>query len=938
MHSNGETFSIDAANQPENVTDVRLRTINNHGDLYYVGAREFSILGPSVTVSTIFEAAMNSDGETFTLAPSAQPEGVTDIRLVTISNHGDPYYIGAREIEFLGLSVTETKTFTAAMHANGETFTLDNNDIPPDVTDAKLITINNHGDSYYIGLSEFELIGDSVGPSHTFTLAMSSSVQTIALDNDDTVSNVIGAKLVTIKNHGDPYYTGMAEFGLRGTPVTPSYVFEAQMNSTSQTLPLTNSDGKVLRFHSLNNYGDPYYIGAAQFASSSGACIGDVQLDHIQIQHSNSALTCTPAQLTVKACADVSCTNVTATDVEVNLSTTGGASSWSQNPITIPGGSTAGVNVNLTHTSAETITLNATSTPAATNTVECSPNCNLTFNASGYLATLANHQSCNNTDLVIQAVKLSDTGISCAPAYTGDQSIDFIFNYVSPSSGTKLPTLNSTAMASGAASQNKTVNFDNTGTATLAFNYADAGQININISDAGSAGLAATTVTTVATPAQLLFASPDANALCPSADAQCSVFKAASAPFSLSIMAACADNTLTPNFALNNIALSVDTVAPILGNPVLIGVNSVSISEGNSGLHTIANQTVSEVGVFTITATPTANSYFGTTVPTSTSGNIGRFTPSNFTLDTSIEGSLSSSQPFVYTGQMDSTTPTNGHITYALVPAFTITAKSQTGDTTLNYADTFAKIIESDIVRVTPISDSSTLGADNTNMVNLSANLGTAVLTSNAGVTTYQFATDDHFVYTRQANAIIGPFTSDIDLQITTVIDSDNVTANDTDGNAANGVLTLQPTGLDVRFGQWIIDNNYGPATANVAIPMTLQYFDGNKFVLNSSDDFTTFDFSDAIITDIDLAPAITTAIGSGTFVAGQTYTVQLLPPGSGAQGSVKFSIEVPNWLKYDWQNSDSLNDGPYLDNPFATATFGIFGGNNRVIYWREKQ
>ena len=47
-------------------------------------------------------------------------------------------------------------------------------------------------------------------------------------------------------------------------------------------------------------------------------------------------------------------------------------------------------------------------------------------------------------------------------------------------------------------------------------------------------------------------------------------------------------------------------------------------------------------------------------------------------------------------------------------------------------------------------------------------------------------------------------------------------------------------------------------------------------------------------------------------------------------------SYEVFDWFKYDWDNSDNNNDGPYDDDPSAIATFGQFRGNNRIIYLRE--
>ena len=272
MHGNGETFSFDAEDVPVDVTDVKLITISNYGDRSYIGAKELKLQGPSVTETKTFTAAMQGDGETFTLDAEDVPEDVTDVQFIIINNHGDPSYVGARELKLQGPSVTETKTFTASMQSEAESIALDSNDIPVDVTNVKLITINNHGDPLYVGLREFELIGKSVTAASTFTLPMDSVPYIIELDNEDTVSGVVGARIVTIKNHGHTSNTGLADFKLLGTAITPSYIFSAKNISTTQSFQFANNRANIFRFHSLNNHGSNSYIGAADFALNTSLC------------------------------------------------------------------------------------------------------------------------------------------------------------------------------------------------------------------------------------------------------------------------------------------------------------------------------------------------------------------------------------------------------------------------------------------------------------------------------------------------------------------------------------------------------------------------------------------------------------------------------------------------------------------------------------------
>ena len=282
MHSDGQTFELDSNDVPENVTGVRLVTISNHGDRDYIGARKFKILGPAVNETTIYNAQMINEWQTFELDSDDVVSNVTDVRLVTINNHGDRDYVGAREFEILGPSITAAHTFTGSMIAGEQTWVLDQDDIPLDVTEVQLITINNYGDRNYIGLREFEVLGNGVTPSHTFKLPMSRGPHRIALDTDDQIVGAQGVKLITINNHGDPSYTGLTEFKLFGSPEIPNstqpnakykdYIFKAENVAQLQTFEFNEINAKYLRLHTMTSFDDRSYIGAAELGLVEGNC------------------------------------------------------------------------------------------------------------------------------------------------------------------------------------------------------------------------------------------------------------------------------------------------------------------------------------------------------------------------------------------------------------------------------------------------------------------------------------------------------------------------------------------------------------------------------------------------------------------------------------------------------------------------------------------
>jgi MSHA biogenesis protein MshQ len=437
----------------------------------------------------------------------------------------------------------------------------------------------------------------------------------------------------------------------------------------------------------------------------------------------------------------------------------------------------------------------------------------------------------------------------------------------------------------------------------------------------------------VSIPAKLKVEATDSNADCTSNDANCSAFKVAGEDFNFNVSAACADGTITPNFQMNDITLSVNDIAPNIGNSVPLGITSIDISDADNGSHDESTQSISEVGVFSITATP-SNLYFTETIEAATSESIGRFTPAYYQLGDINNGELSGGNPFVYTGQMETTTSSIGQISYLTPPEFTITAKSISGSTTLNYTGDFIKLTESSIDRDTPTQDATQLGKDSINEVDLSAILNTPNFAEfSPGVLKYQFNNSDHYVYTRNANSLIAPFTTDIDLVINSIIDSDSIQATDNDSDTSNGVLALQPTGLEIRFGRWIIENSYGPETSDIRVPMSTQYWNASYFVTNDEDSFTSFNATDASITDNQLSPATTPSIvGSGLFNNGETSQLTVESAGDNIRGSVTVEHDVPSWLKYDW----SVIDESYDENPSAIATFGLYRGNDRIIYRQE--
>ncbi|MCP3675278.1 MAG: LamG domain-containing protein, partial [Gammaproteobacteria bacterium] len=212
-------------------------------------------------------------------------------------------------------------------------------------------------------------------------------------------------------------------------------------------------------------------------------------IDHIEILNDGNGLTCLEESISIKACAVADCSSVATEDIEVTLSATGETTTWSSNPVTIPANS-SGVDVTLTHRVAETITLSASTSAVALNDLVCNySGCDLVFSDAGYILTLTDHNSCEVAELKIQAVQLDETGTTCAPAYTGAQSVNFSYDYSNPETGSTLPVLDSSNMAAENVVQSRSITFDSAASAALDFAYQDAGQLTITVADNAAAGL-----------------------------------------------------------------------------------------------------------------------------------------------------------------------------------------------------------------------------------------------------------------------------------------------------------------------------------------------------------------------------------------------------------------------------------------------------------------
>jgi hypothetical protein len=695
-------------------------------------------------------------------------------------------------------------------------------------------------------------------------------------------------------------------------------------------------------------------------------------LHHYEITHDGQGLTCDAETVTIKACANANCSTLSTQSVTLDFLADGAVIS---SPTF-----TGSTSVSFNNVDAETLTLSLTNTSiTASNALVCEePNgnsCDIEFTDAGFRflsgagnsTTLPNQTSgaVFGDSLKIQAVQ--DTDGICTGLFSGNKNVDLSQQNVQPGGTSGLNfTTDGNTVAKHSSTTNTTLNFGAQSIAIIPTPiYNDAGQIRLHAHyNVGGVTLTGTSNLFWVSPAELVVSAKSGSTNLDGATATATTTYAAGENFDLTVTAynAATPAVITPNYSPGQIQLMLTRTGPTLTNSVNGNLSyrvestmatstspafqDVTLTSFSSGVSTYNAAQYSEVGLLNLDAQDSDYGNASIVIP-AVAINIGRFIPERFAQTVADDGYFiatcnASTAYAAYSGQMDEASNSMGAISYLSNPILAITAYNKQGNITQNYyqdsqgsSNDYMKLSASNINLTTPTFDEIAVGVDS-NRLPLTATMNTGTLSQTnltalssgaalpRGVLHYQLSAADHFFYNRSANALVAPFTSDIDFSVATITDSDNVGVTTT--------VDASPTGVEIRFGRLLLENSFGPETSNFPQPMQIEHFDGTTFVATPDESCASYDEGRISLTHISLDPALTNALGgTGRFLSGKTQTIELRAPGAGNQGQIGVSYDAYDWFKYDW-----ANDGAYDNSPSAVATFGIFRGNDRTIHWRE--
>jgi len=577
--------------------------------------------------------------------------------------------------------------------------------------------------------------------------------------------------------------------------------------------------------------------------------VPEAAFNHLRIEHSGSGVTCLREPVTIKACADATCSTLFAGSATLTQTPTGwyaaATGGTETNTLTIPAGTA--VTRYLQRATTGTLTLGATSivpAPTATPAVRCfvgaTESCNLTFADAGFIfsATAGGAEAIipgqvagvSSGTYQLRAVRTSTTTRACESALSGPNTVDFAYECNNPAAcaASNLMTINGGASTAIARNNNGSVSsytpvsltFDANGNAPLTFNYSDVGLVRLHARKTGvgapAVTLAGASNAFVVKPASFSLVATCADGTANSANqtspsASDAKFCRAGQNFSIIVTALNQQGNPTPSYGKESTPETISATwarqLPIpgsdgalpTGNPVFTG------SGGVFGTVTNYAWMWDEVGILKATLAVGDGDYLGAGNTTGTAY-AGRFYPHHFKVEVTPQCG-----GFVYSGRPGA----------SVIPGqpFSVKATAMNGKTpaapTTNY----------------------TAGGGFASAVNLSLSAGGSA--GNLYVDSTQGGAGaipaTKFVSNGEGEVLHSTVTG----RISYVFDS-FPTQETTITLHAEDVDTHPSTGIDgttrARSGRLRLINAYGSELLPIRVEYRAEYWDGNRWLTNTAD------------------------------------------------------------------------------------------------------
>jgi len=283
--------------------------------------------------------------------------------------------------------------------------------------------------------------------------------------------------------------------------------------------------------------------------------------------------------------------------------------------------------------------------------------------------------------------------------------------------------------------------------------------------------------------------------------------------------------------------------------------------------------------------------------------NVGRFAPSNFALSGSVEAACNVNGAFNYFEQPISEV------------SFSLTALNQHGSRTTNYYDGFDKL--------------TSLGLQvehDGNLLNRLENIN-SIGWPQSGATGQITFSDNDIAFSRLGSATLdGAY---IDAAVVLVADQAQIEGANFNGLSCSGQCVDDfGDSISFAYGRATLINNYGAADEALLLPLRTQYWDGNNWRINKYDSCTAYDHDNVNDESGELVSSGEESLSEGAYR--DSDGIRLSSPNGAGNYPVSYTPDA--WLLWDW-DGDGEADNP----PNATLTYGVYRGNDNIIYKREQ-
>ncbi|WP_395339877.1 DUF6701 domain-containing protein [Ningiella sp. W23] len=682
------------------------------------------------------------------------------------------------------------------------------------------------------------------------------------------------------------------------------------------------------------------------------------------IEHPESASACASPSVTLKACANDDCSELSADPATLRLTP---ADAWAQSLVTFTGQT----QVQLSYDETGTLTIGSDGqTPLAP--VSCEPDCTIEYEEFGleFFNPLTGQTEFSSTPLTAESSFSSlglratqKSGASCDALVSNSQTINIQYQCITSEStpyltgGCQVPFAGIPLSTSGPHSGSIDLDFDANGLADFAgLSFADVGVLSLTASmDIGTGeSVSASTLVSVAPDSLLL-------------DNTAPTKPTAGLAFETTIQAKGALGGTLVSYQANELEVSAQRVTPSSssGNDAEINfnsnnaittstsiryapLNSLSFASGNAA---ISNTVVEEVGTYIIRVRD--DDYLGKQVSSNEMA-LGPVIPAYFSVRQVNSAVLQPSAiTFTYVGQAF------GFLELS-EPELEITAYNAQGQVTRNYADSLWRL-PADLSRVDSFvnyTDTSVYSGDI-----LSVSKADSVMLSNQniydGKATVRLS-EPLLKYNKiasPAGADASPFDAalSIDFAPSFFTDLDNVCFKNNASESTCRSFSIDSVGgTQMRYGRLALENTFGPEDRALRVPAVAQYLLNGRWQTNLQDNATVIQFTQAngdidIIHDPqssnNLASEISGLLANSTLMGGYSSGNDLvispvIVSGSAQSGSFFISLDGDStglaWSEYlniDWDGDGDIDSD---DQPSAAVSFGLYRGDDKTIHWRE--